>query len=316
MARLRPTAAVVPDLRPWWFRALGGATALAFAALLPMLPSFACTFDPPGTPVVDEEEVSLPAVPKAMRVVSAYGGTHHRLEVADGRWLQTLANRLLLLDAKSGATMADLELAPRGTTGDAVDFIRIGERVGGVLEDDAVIDVDYANERQPRIAARYTRRELGILPRTIAAIDGECYIGGVGGIVRLSDAKPHHAWIDADGEPIAPEQPQPLLAGSTVSCIAPASGGMVACVGRRIVRASTGEYLGAASRLVPLTAEQGGGFAFILQATEGASVGLMDDAFRERSSEALLGTVHSVRVYDDRFFAVKHDSPEATNVLG
>ncbi|MFM7051382.1 MAG: hypothetical protein ACKOYN_04505 [Planctomycetota bacterium] len=279
--------------------------ALLLALSLAPFLAVGCTTDPPGTPIVDEEDAELPPTPRAMRVVSAFGGTHHRLEIAGGRWYQSLANRMLLLDAGSGAVTADLELAPRGTTGDCVDFVALGDRVIAVLADDQVVEIDWADERLPRIASRYTRRELGILPWRVCVVDGEVLVSGRGGIVRLSEAQPEGLWRgEKDGEPLPPVPPAALLAGRDVGCVAPSRDGLVACVGRRILRAANGEYLGAASDLRALSAEQGGGYAFILQATEGAAVGLMDEAFRERSSQALRGEVRAVRVLDGRFFAV------------
>ena len=89
-----------------------------------------------------------------------------------------------------------------------------------------------------------------------------------------------------------------------VGSIVDAEGGPVGCVGRRILRLADANYLGAASMLIPIASEFGGGFGFVLQAKESAEVGLLGTNFRERSSSAVRGVVQSIRIHDERFFAV------------
>ncbi len=298
---LHPTARILAILRGL-ARARVVACALAAAPLVLQLPG--CSTAPPGTPVVDEDEAKLPPKPKSMRIVSAFGGVHRRAEIDAGIWYQSFGNRILFLDAQSGTRLAELELAPRGTTGPVSDFARRGNRLYAVLEDDEVIEVDITVVRSPLVLRRFGRAELGLVPRIVAIVDGEPYVGGEGGVIRLADAKAIGESLDEDGKPIPPVPPQAWLADRTVGCIIGAEGGPVACVGRRIVRVADGSYLGAANKLIPVPEQWGGGYGFLLQAAEGAQVGLMGPDFRERSSSALRGLVHAIRIFDDRFFAI------------
>jgi hypothetical protein len=280
------------------------AIALALASVGLSAQLAGCSTAPPGTPVADEEEAKLPPKPRSMRIVSSYGGIHRRAEIEGGVWFQSFGNRILFLDAQSGTTLAELELSPRGTTGPVCDFVRTGNRLFAVLEDDQVIEVDVSVVRSPIVLRRYGTAELGLTPRVVAIVDGEPYVGGEGGVVRLRDAKAIGESLDEEGKPIPPVPPKAWLEDRSIGCIIAAKGGPVACVGRRILRIEDGTYLGAANRLIPVPAEWGGGYGFLLQASEGAQVGLMGDDFRERSSSALRGTVHTIRIHDDRFFAI------------
>ncbi len=301
-------------------------TALALLASLTLLQGVGCTTAPAGTPIVDEAAAASAARPRGMRVVSAFGGSHRTLEIVGGTWFQCFANRLLLLDAQSGALVSDIELSPRGTTGPAVDLAVVDGRAFVVLERDALIELDVASPRHPAFVARWGRPELGIAPLTVSVVDGEIYVSGDGGAVRLADAEPEAVRLDDRGRPIPPVPPVPLLAGMQVGTIVAADGGPVACVGRRILRLADGSFLGAASMLVPLSAELGGGYAFMLQAPEVAQVGLMGPDFRERSSSAVEGTARALRVLNDRLFVVtatqvdtwkiSRDAGAATTVRG
>lgn len=263
-----------------------------------------CSTAPPGTPVVDEDEAKLPPVPKSMRVVSSFGGVHRKAEIDAGIWYQAFANRMLFLDAQSGTKLTELELAPRGTTGHVQDFVRIGKLMYVVLEHDQVVEVDISVVRNPVVKRRWGIAELGLDPRVVADVDGEPYVGGVGGAIRLADAKAIGEHFDEDGKPIPPAPPSAFLAGRTVDCIVDADGGPVGCVGRRILRLEDAQYLGAANKLFVMPEAWGGGYGFLLQASEGAQVGLMSRDFREISSSGLRGVVHNVRAFDDRFFAI------------
>ena len=65
-------------------------------------------------------------------------------------------------------------------------------------------------------------------------------------------------------------------------------------------------YLGAATQLAALPSGIGppGGYVFVLQGTNGASVGMMTGAFAETSHRAVPALVRRVRVLGDRIFAV------------
>jgi len=289
---LSPAAALLPAL---W-------TVLCVALLA--MPS--CTKATEGTPVIDEAEVEALAVraPRAMRVVSSFGGAHRAMVVDGNVWFQTFANRVLMLESETGTLISDVELAPRGTSGPAGDLVVNGNSLFVVLERDAVVELDVHQPRLPTLRARWTPTELGIEPMKLSLVDGQVLVSGDGGVVRLSEAAAAGTSFDEKGRPIAPVPPRRLLDGMTVGTVVAADGGPVACVGRRILRLETGEYLGAASMLAPMPDEFGGGYAFALQASEGAEVGILGTNFRERSSSALRGTVRSLRIFERRFLAV------------
>jgi len=282
---------------------------LVFALILPLIlacglgPS-ACTNAPAGTPVVREEDAELPPVERSMRVATSFGGAHRALLVVGNHWYQTFANRLLVLDAPTGTVISDIELAPRGTTGPASSLVLRGSSMFVVLERDAVVELDLARVRQPAFVARWGVAELGLEPRQASLVGDEVFVSGDRGVVRLSEAPREGATVDEDGKPVAPVPPARMLDGMAVGDVVAADGGPVACVGRRILRLADGSYVGAASRLLPLAAEHGGGYGFALQATEGAEVGLMGADFRERSRSAVRGFVRAIRVLDGRFMAV------------
>ena len=263
-----------------------------------------CSSAPAGTPVVDEAEAELPPTPRSMRVVSSFGGAHRALLVVGTHWYQTFANRALVLDAQSGTVISDIELSPRGTTGPAVDLALRGGSLFVVLADDAVVEIDVANVRNPRVLARWGRPELGIAPRRVNLVGDELWVSGLGGVIKLADAPIEGESIDEDGKPTAPTPPLRFLDGMDVGTIVDTPEGPVGCVGRRILRLADGAFLGAASMLIPTPAEFGGGYAFVLQGSEGAQVGLMGTDFRERSSSAVEGLVHAIRICDDRLLVV------------
>ncbi len=281
---------------------LAVASAMVLAAL-PILGT-GCSSDPAGTPIIDEEEAKLDRLPRTMRVSSAFGGAHRRMLVEGNTWYQTFANRVLLLDSQTGTQMSEVELAPRGTSGPAADLALRGSSLFVVLEDDAVVELDVSTPRTPRFVARWARPELGIAPRRIARLGEELLVSGDGGVIRLADAPAEGTSRDEEGRIVPPVPPARMLDGMVVGTVVAAEGGAVGCVGRRILRISDGAYLGAASMLIPVPTEYGGGFAFALQASEGAEVGLMGANFRERSSSAVRGTVHAIRICDERFIAV------------
>jgi len=275
--------------------------AAASAALL-LCPG--CETAPAGTPVYDEADVALSKVPRTMRVTSSFGGAHRTLQIVESVWYQAFANRVMLLDAQSGTLISDVELAPRGTTGPVIDIMIRGRNLFAVLEDDAVVELDVSQVRLPVFVARWGRPELGLAPRRLSLIGEEIFVSGDGGVVKLSDAAAEGTSKDEEGKPIPPTPPARQLDGMVVGSVVDAEGGPVGCVGRRILRLADANYLGAASMLIPIANEFGGGFGFVLQEKESAEVGLLGTNFRERSSSAVHGVVQSIRIHDERFFAV------------
>ena len=82
--------------------------------------------------------------------------------------------------------------------------------------------------------------------------------------------------------------------------------GLVASAGRRVHRVKDGKYVGAATDLqsLPEALDINGGLAFVLQGTQGASVGIMGPDVRAIDTETIRGMVRSVRILDNKFFAI------------
>ena len=288
-------------------RARAGALAPAAAALFALVVSVApvaCTNDPAGTPVYDESDLAVMNAIRRMRVTSHVGGTHRALVVRDGVWFQSFENRMVMMDAATGAVFADLELAPRGTTGAVGSFALLGDRLFCVLDEDEVVEVDVTLPRDPRVVDRWGVAELVVKPRRVSVVDGEVFVSGDGGVVRLADTRPRGEWLDEKGKPLPPVVPPIALEGRDAGVVVAAVGGPVACVGRRIVRLADGAYLGAATHLEPLPRALGEGYAFILQSANGGEFGVMGGDFRVRASSALSGTVHATHAFGDRIYAV------------
>jgi hypothetical protein len=97
-----------------------------------------------------------------------------------------------------------------------------------------------------------------------------------------------------------------FLEGQSPTRIVPTAAGPVTCTGRKIVAIEDGRYLGSASALVPLPPGVGspGGFAFLLQGQNGASVGVMSPIFAETDQAAIPARVRRIRMCGDRLFAV------------
>ena len=91
-----------------------------------------------------------------------------------------------------------------------------------------------------------------------------------------------------------------------VGRVVESSQGLVASAGRRVHRIQDGTYVGAATDLQPLPEEYGvdGGLAFVLQGSQGATVGIMGPNVRVLDSETIPGMVRSIRTIDGLFFAV------------
>ncbi len=289
--------------------------ALLPACCIALLALPACTKATEGTPVFDETDAAVVKSPTEMRVVSSFGGAHRALVVTGNLWFQSFANRILILESETGTVISDVEVAPRGGTGPVVDLAVRHGSLFVVLDRDSVIEIDVRDPRAPRFLARWTLTELGLEPTGLSVVDGEVLVSGLSGVVPLTKALPAGMNVDSEGRIHAPVLPKKWLDGKAVGKVVAAPGGPVACVGRRILRLETGEFLGAASILVPLESRYGGGFGFVLQATDGAQVGIMETTFRERSTGAVRGTVRSLRALQDTLVAVT-DSEMAVWTLG
>lgn len=272
--------------RPWsgslrMFNTLRIACLLWFAAML------WCGCD--SVHELPEEPPEYPSE-DAARISDRHGGTHMRTLVRGRIWYQTYGTELLVLDAHDGAVLSRLEPIPFGESGALVDIAILGKRMYVVADKDAVIELDLEDQRNPSVRQIRPSSDLGIRPRAVAAIGNEVWISGEGGVV---------SWNRDDA---------PLLDGSAITeSVVTTQHGLAVPVGRRVHALNDGAYLGAASLLEPLPEEAGtidGAMLFVLQGSEGASVGVMGADIRQLDDFAMRGTVHSVRYADGRIWAM------------
>ena len=276
-----------------------------------------CKISQPGERIEDEDRASLPRATE-LRVVAHQGGLHRGMLVVDGVWYQGFGATLLMLEPTSGAELASRELAPAGTSGGIVSLLIAkgpdagGERLFVVLDGDAVVVLDRANPSRPVELARFTTREIGFRPREVSFAGGTVWVVGDGGAVELARvpsieafaAQWNAATLAKDPEKVPfPVPPSASLDGESVRSLVDAVGGPVACCGRRIKRVATGEFLGAATALLPIDGAGAASYAFVLQAKNMAEIGLKDSKFSTLDSKALHATVYGARVIDDRLYA-------------
>jgi hypothetical protein len=233
----------------------------------------------------DQEDL-VQIAPTKLRVAHQVGGAHRAMLVRDGRWYQCHGCSLLVVHPRSVQFESKVELGQPGEFGPACDIAAVGDRMYVVLQDDAVVELELSNPSRPTIELVRTATELGIRPRTLSVAAGEVYVCGGGGVLRWSDRRRFLRDVE------------------DATSVGTADAGLVATSGRRVLRLEDGEYLGAASRLWPVESPEIGGAAFLfaLQATDGATVGLMNGAIREIQSRAVHGQVRSVRFFDHRLW--------------
>ena len=225
--------------------------------------------------------------PRELQVVQHSGGTHHVTAVVGPRWVQTFGNELLVIDVTTGRELGRAEGVPFGEGGALTDLVVEGDHAWAVSDRTALVEFDISENADPRVSATVTAEELGIEPRLVSRAGGETWVSGPGGVVRLSDRK-----VFLKDKP----------AGRVVQTPA----GPACTSGRRILMLEDERYLGAATQLAELPSGIGppGGYVFVLQGTNGASVGMMTGAFAETSHRAVPALVRRVRVLGDRIFAV------------
>jgi hypothetical protein len=224
---------------------------------------------------------------KVLRIEQHVGGTHHATCVGGGRLFQTFGNELLVVDVTNGRELGRAEGVAFGEGGPLSDLAVDGDRAWAVSGATALVEFDVSGNGDPQVIASIDASELGIEPQLVSVAGGEAFVSGPGGAVRVSDRKR-------------------FLTGTAPVHVVQSPVGPVTCVGRRIVALEDGRYLGAASSLVPLPEGIGptDGFAFVLQGSNGASVGLMTPGFAEAAHAAVPALVRRLRVCGDRLFAV------------
>ncbi len=224
---------------------------------------------------------------KELRIQQHAGGTHHATVVDNGRWFQTFGNELLTIDTTNGRELGRAEGVVFGEGGSLVDLAVAGDSAWAISDLTSVITFDVSNNSEPKRVSAMSAEELGIEPRLVSRVGDEIYVSGKGGVVRISDRKR-------------------FLEGQSPTHIVASTAGLVTCTGRKIVAVEDGRYFGAASSLVPMPSGVGtpGGFAFLLQGQNGASVGIMTATFAETDQAAIPARVRRIRMCGDRLFAV------------
>lgn len=232
---------------------------------------------------------------QTLRVTHHAGGTHYKTIVADDIWYQTFGSTLLVIDADSGEMISSRELGKVGETGPAIDMVIDGTALYIVLEDDALVELDCTNLRNPKIVRKMPTAQLGVLPQRLSVAGGELYISGPNGVMRGSDGAIMLTDIGNMGD---------------VSHVVMGKDGPIACIGRRAYRLDDGKYVGSASDLFELPVQFGvqGGFVFSRKTKTGQFIGLMTSDIREvdtqKATVVVEGVVRNIRVFSGRLWIV------------
>jgi len=267
--------------------------------------------------------------PAVLVVTHHVGGTHHRGFVVDGVWYAGFGPSVLAISTETGMVLGSLESGPFGTAGPVRDLVAVrgpeGLRLVACLAPTHVVEIGVVDRINLSVLKRHRAAEIGFPPRALSVVDGEVWISGDRGAVRMADVPapvPRPAATVAEREaqrkvePAIP--PRPFLAAAIAErgasgCgpVVPTAAGLAAPVGRRVVRLEDGSFLGAATWLGTIPPEEatraglpGDTLLFALQGERGATVGLMGPDVREIASGAVTGTVRSVRLLNGRVFAL------------
>lgn len=246
-----------------------------------------------------------PPTISVLRIVHHEGGTHYRTLIHDDLWFQTFGHELLVLTGQSAEPIRTISLGKTGETGPAIDLL-MHQRDDGrflyvVIEDDELLQLSLQPPQAPQIVARISAAELGIRPRRLSHVDGELYVSGRGGVVRVSDRR------------------KIFTSNDDVSRIARSEFGLIACSGRRAFRLDDGRYVGSATEVWNLSelgdtphADATGTIVFARQGEQATLVGLMGPDVREldaaNATVSVPGQFRSVRVVGERLWVVTDEA--------
>lgn len=276
-----------------------------------------------------EAKKNAPKPPPVLVLKHHVGGTHHRVIVRGDHAYLTYANSLLTASTQTTTVINSLQLLPFGTSGAAVDLVEVpgSPELVAVLDGTAVLRISIADPALPEVTATRRAQEIGFAPRAVSVAGGEIWISGDAGVVPWSKVAAPFVWTTPEeAKEVAKARdayvpPAPLLAQAIADAAAPSPRGLVgpvvetdiglvAPVGRRVHDLQSGRFVGAASRIDPVPAEEATRvgasrlFTFILQSPQGAQVGLMGGDVREIDSKAVPGTVRRVKLLYGTLFAV------------
>jgi hypothetical protein len=221
-----------------------------------------------------------------LEVTQHVGGKPGCLVAARNSWFQAIGSRIDVIDPANGATLASISLGDARSGAAIVDMAFANHALFAVLDEQAVVEVDISDPLQPRLSRRVDAEQIGIKPRFVSVVGSDVYVSGDGGVVR---------WRDR----------QRLLADhGQVGLIASTDGRLVACVGRRVLDVSSGEYLGAASDLQRWPSPYHELLVFTLRGERATTVGLMSPDIREIDRVTITDPVGRVRVFAERIWVL------------
>jgi hypothetical protein len=240
-----------------------------------------------------------PVTAPVLRVTHQAGGAHFCTIVHQGVWYQAFGSKLLIVDPQEATVTDEMVFGKPGEIGPAVDMAvdEASERLYIVIEDDEVIELSVDSPQHPIFLGRLTAEQLKIRPRRLSTVDGQCYVSGPGGAVRLRDHKKVYSNT------------------SDVGRIAPSAHGLVVSLGRQVRTIVDDAYIGSATDLqqIPGSADRAGNplLIFVLQGADAGIVGLMSPDVRElpasESKTALQGQIRRVRLINNDIWIISDD---------
>lgn len=227
--------------------------------------------------------------PRVLHIHDHAGGTRHRTVRNGMQCYQSYGATIEVISAADGLEITSIDAAPFGAIGPISDMLLASGMLYVVHAGDRVIAYDLSIPRRPSFTQAWKKEELGISPLELSAIGPEVWVSGRGGTTSLDrPGKVQLANYGRVGRVVASDE------------------GLVATAGRRVHRIEDGAYVGAASALEHAPDSYGieNGLVFTLQASTGATVGIMGSNVRELDSKTVMGTVRRVRAFDDQFVVI------------
>ena len=226
--------------------------------------------------------------PKEAYVSHSVGGTHWRTFVDNETWFQGFGPTLLVLSTKNGAVLDKLVCFSVGKSGALVDLVKYQGDLIAVLDRTAVVRIDRTNLSALMIVETIKEKALGIRPESISVVDGELYVSGLGGVIRLDTGERFLAGTEVCGR----------VVGTSVGRVSTRHG--------EIIRLSDGTILGSATDLQNISVSAGSSklIAFVDQTKDSARVGIMDSDLHELAVVVVAGEVTRLREINGRLWAV------------
>ncbi len=226
--------------------------------------------------------------PRELAVTDAVGGAHWRVVSAGPVCYEAFNDRVLAVATADGKVLDELRVLPLGHCGAVVDLCLHRGDLYAAIDGSAVARIDISDPRDLSVIELADAARLGVQPERLSSVGGELWISGNGGVVRARDSARHFSTAASAGRVVMTHLGPAVPIGRTV-------------------RALEGEvFLGTATELVAAPDWVGihGGFAFVLQSSTSARVGLLGSDLREVSSTAVDGTVTEVFLGEGRLWAV------------